>query len=642
MGFVERLGSALKVFNNEDTKNDIHTKNLGNDTPIFTPTYISHQKVKADISKGTAQRCVSLIGTALGDIEYYIEVNGERVDDHWYYEVMDSPNRFNPSWQAFINQFTASYLAYGNTLYQTIDKELIYLDWSYVEPKINNGLITRYAYRENGSIYYISPEDAIHIKDLSIGSFAKTSLYGVASRYKAAEEYIKAEAKLIAYTDSEFDTGGVVPTLITTQTGEARPEKKTMESLKATLRNIYGGEHQSIFAEGAKIENFSKNNELIKGGFKEGISKALSQNIATQFGVPYIILNGDFNIGKDNARTVVNFFYGNTITPLANTFCEYMSEWIRSVDRRRDIKLTFTPPIYQDAEDVRESQRFEWEAEDRERMLSNPTENVERSIKKKSTENIDDWWQRKNSFLDEGIKELEKPLKIWFDELEDVILDRVDETLKNADHLTETKILGALFDRIYKRLVELASPVLSKFVISVISNIDEIADEPTVYSNEAEASVRESLELMKKPVETIDKEIDRLIKETILESPDDLKARIKEKIKGKFSDVYTESRIDLIATQSATVAKNSATRKVYQKRGWKMQWVSQRDKRVRPSHKKLDGTIIEPDGVFQIEGVTVNDDGTEDTVTHNGLYPGDPDLPPEESMRCRCDIKAVR
>jgi len=53
------------------------------------------------------------------------------------------------------------------------------------------------------------------------------------------------------------------------------------------------------------------------------------------------------------------------------------------------------------------------------------------------------------------------------------------------------------------------------------------------------------------------------------------------------------------------------------------EWVTEKDERVRPSHRRLHGVRVRPGKAFPVGG-------------HHAYYPGDPGLPPKERCNCRC------
>lgn len=60
----------------------------------------------------------------------------------------------------------------------------------------------------------------------------------------------------------------------------------------------------------------------------------------------------------------------------------------------------------------------------------------------------------------------------------------------------------------------------------------------------------------------------------------------------------------------------------------KKQWLAAKDSRVRDTHARLDGQIVDVDKPFVIDGKEI-------------MYPGDPSAPPEEVYNCRCTLKYI-
>lgn len=89
---------------------------------------------------------------------------------------------------------------------------------------------------------------------------------------------------------------------------------------------------------------------------------------------------------------------------------------------------------------------------------------------------------------------------------------------------------------------------------------------------------------------------------------------------------YWQTRAERIARTETTGAYNAgATYALQQERVQRKEWLATHDARTRPEHAAADGQIVPVNHMFQVGGFAA-------------WCPGDPNLPPELSIHCRCAI----
>ncbi len=95
----------------------------------------------------------------------------------------------------------------------------------------------------------------------------------------------------------------------------------------------------------------------------------------------------------------------------------------------------------------------------------------------------------------------------------------------------------------------------------------------------------------------------------------------------RFAEAYRAARIARTETQ---IAANAGNFEGYAQAGVdQIKWLSSRDVKVRPSHKEMDGEIVDAGDPFIVgDGAML-------------LYPCDPYGPPEEVINCRCTARAI-
>jgi HK97 family phage portal protein len=112
------------------------------------------------------------------------------------------------------------------------------------------------------------------------------------------------------------------------------------------------------------------------------------------------------------------------------------------------------------------------------------------------------------------------------------------------------------------------------------------------------------------------------------ESVDQLAARIDH-----LFDVTWANRAETVARTEVIAAHNHSYRAVLDAGAAaglveEIEWVSTRDQRTRPDHREVDGQRIPPNGRFDVGGELL-------------AYPGDPNGSPENTINCRCTIRAL-
>lgn len=92
----------------------------------------------------------------------------------------------------------------------------------------------------------------------------------------------------------------------------------------------------------------------------------------------------------------------------------------------------------------------------------------------------------------------------------------------------------------------------------------------------------------------------------------------------------SQQRGALIARTETHGAANNGTNEAAKATGLKLkkEWVSVGDDRTRSDHAELDGVVVDQDQPFNVGG-------------SYGMFPGDPALPADQSINCRCVISHI-
>jgi hypothetical protein len=153
------------------------------------------------------------------------------------------------------------------------------------------------------------------------------------------------------------------------------------------------------------------------------------------------------------------------------------------------------------------------------------------------------------------------------------------------------------------------------------------------FTKEIEKVLKDAGKLDKKTLDTLNKEINDLVNKAKSNNPNlsrkDLITEIANIVNNKFDLVYKQSRVKMIGRTVATFTSESSKSETAKKYKFKLQWISERDKRVRISHRRADGQIQNEKGKFKI--------GQFETS-----HPCGEGLPAGEVVNCRCVTRGIR
>lgn len=109
---------------------------------------------------------------------------------------------------------------------------------------------------------------------------------------------------------------------------------------------------------------------------------------------------------------------------------------------------------------------------------------------------------------------------------------------------------------------------------------------------------------------------------------------IAEQLQEQFGSVLgSPARVRRIARTTATAATAGSQRITWETAGFKVVWLSQRDSKVRPAHRALDGKEVDADGLFRYTD--------ENGRVVEGSYPANMSTA-GGSVNCRCYLRPIR
>lgn len=165
--------------------------------------------------------------------------------------------------------------------------------------------VSHYTY--NNDVRKFTPDEIIHIKDLSA-----ESIYRGSSRLEAADRNIKILFKMQDFQEGFFDNGAITGVIITTEnTLSTAAKERTIAYWQQKYSSKNGARRPLILDSGMKPEPFGNTN------FKEmdfDVSiKTHDTKILKALGVPPLLLDGGNNA---NISPNLRLFYLETIMPL--------------------------------------------------------------------------------------------------------------------------------------------------------------------------------------------------------------------------------------------------------------------------------------------------------------------------------------
>lgn len=181
---------------------------------------------------------------------------------------------------------------------------------------------------------------------------------------------------------------------------------------------------------------------------------------------------------------------------------------------------------------------------------------------------------------------------------------------------------------------EIKDEATSQAITSIMrtANDMDIQLAVTDYDKEITEMVNYQVELVKESVFNTHTDLKAKVT-NLLQTPDlnkdDLTKLVLDETSQYFDDVYTQSKATQIVQNTSTYIENKSKYDIAVKRNLKKVWVTRRDRKVRPSHARLDGVVLNPNGTFTL---------TSGANTNTARFPKDTGDPGED-VNCRCLLR---
>lgn len=210
------------------------------------------------------------------------------------------------------------------------------------------------------------------------------------------------------------------------------------------------------------------------------------------------------------------------------------------------------------------------------------------------------------------------------------------------------KNLTTLFNvkRAIERIIKKTRPILLNLTVSSTIESLEVVDTEYIAESWFERNARISKQYSERISESINT-LDENLKDDVRRSLARDASRSREQqledllndTQHKFDNYYTKSRAESIATTNTNAVDNAIKRDSWKEAGAiELEWITEGDDRVRPSHEAMDGTTTKIDSEFRIEVYDSKGNPTGEFVTAPHPAGGST---ASEDVNCRCTMRPV-
>ncbi len=275
---------------------------------VYTDTSLSYYQAFEKIE--TVNRGVNMIVSACAGLDFDVKESKPGVIKNMRSKALVNLLNFSPnpyqSQQEFRTHIFTDFLLEGNIFLYWDGVHLYHLPASQVQVVPDSKTFVK-EYTYNGGEQKFTPEEIIHIKDLSAAS-----IYRGSSRLSAAARNIKIMYKMQEFQESFFDNGALTGIIITTDNSlstQAKEKTQAYWQTKYSLKN--GAKRPIILDNGLKPHSLGENN--FKDMDFDNSIKTHDTKILKALGVPSLLLDGGNNA---NISPNLRLFYLETILPI--------------------------------------------------------------------------------------------------------------------------------------------------------------------------------------------------------------------------------------------------------------------------------------------------------------------------------------
>lgn len=617
--------------------------------------------------KGTVFACLQHRANALSNLDfksyrqkdYSLE---EQSQSHWTNELLKNPNPYFTRSQVF--SYIENWLSInGNSFIWTptngyrVPLQMWVLNPTRVRViKGSDNFIDGYIYQsaQEGNIA-IPEKEMIHLARIHPASrpeeIVGMNIFGV-GLVTAALEYANIDGEVSEYLARLFKNN-TVPPLIAKYPD--RYDDDEWQRLKARWNEeLPDYKLRALLAGGLQLELPPKG-ELSIG--YDSVSQDTRSQIAQVFGVPPGMLTGEYQ-NRATAEVQWAIFRQNTIDPEAKYIAE---EFTRHFKRWEDDVLINVDEFQYD-DPMLEMQREEFELKwgiktinearadrgyDRistgdspmiaggfvpldsivftrsnveQKQLASFSDHVIQSLDQEYvTADIKDiFWRKFDLLTEDNAIAIQNIVDQAMLSLQEQVFEKID---LNLTDLTDIQMTDEQYAEIQATISESCDVIKQELAIQLGVNVEDsmaISEYVDRISLESAEKIRDSIDNVAKS------EIVDVVRRNSTLPPDQLRQLLLNKFQ-----YLTTSRASTIARTTSANVTSGVQFTTYRENGFKMMWLSQRDSKVRPSHRKLDGTFPNSSGMFIVDGEQTN------RPLGNGLKAS-------SAINCRCQLFPVK
>lgn len=624
---------------------------------------------------GTVFACLQMRANGLMsvDMQSYRELNWEKeelANSHWINRLLSNPNPYFTTSQ-IMKGISNWYDVNGNVFLwtPTLGHDVPLQMWVLNPTRMRvvrggDNFIKKYVYQSaNDGAFEIPENEICHIANIFPSSSKPDELIGMnifgRGLVSAVLPYAQIDGEVSGYLQRLFANNAVPPLVVTsTENVDAELWQSLKEQWNEALPNY---KLRALLSGGL---NMSLPPEMQIGISYDSVSKDVRAQIAQVFGVPSGMLTGEFQ-NRATAEVQYAVFRQQTIDPVAIYIAEELTRHFRRFEN--DVLIQAQAYEFADIDSQIKQEEFELKYgiktindARRERgydsinggdvpMLVNglvpidtvvnmPQPQIQKSFESKkkilvksypllTSESRAESWRQYDEMSQSIAEELKTTVESFVDAFSKEALTAFENGngLQGTMNLTEEQ-LQELTETVNNTTNQVMQEVLAEFGLGnedLSGEFGQQLQQMSIDLNEnISASIEESMDVMKS--EVID---------TVAKNATQPKEVIADILKNKFATL-AKSRANAIAQTTATSVTTGTQKGVFTSMGIKSMWNSRRDGRVRPSHRKMDGQVMNEQGWFEFPDGTMIDRPA-------GRSQGGRKVKAENVVNCRCYLFPV-
>ena len=637
--------------------------------------------------RGTVFACLQHRANALSATKFntYKESNFERSElgaDHWAARLLSNPNPYFVRSQIY--SYIENWLSInGNAFIWTptngyhVPLQMWVLNPTRVRIiKGSEKFIDGYVYQsaQDGNIA-IPEKEMIHLARIHPAArpeeIVGMNILGV-GLVTAALEYANIDREVSNYLQRLF-RNNTVPPLIA-----EHPDTVDME----TWVKIRDGWNEALpdFKLRALLHGGMKLNVPPKGELTIGydaVSKDTRSQIAQVFGVPPGMLTGEFQ-NKATAEVQFSIFRQNTIDPEALYIAEELTRHFRRFED--DVLIEAEPYLLRDVDaelkqeefqlrwgiktinDARAERGFDTISGGDVPLIANgfvPLSGAITPVAKPSAPQLTakapqmpvtarsfpyntnearaEFWRNYDGLTTENEQAIAAVVRSAMNDFREKVLSEVEKGQYNLfgigiDDATAAELEATISAGVFSVSEQLAIDLEG----NAVPLTGPYGQSLSTLARESAANINESFEVIK-----------REITETLGANAGKSKKELFQIVTNAFKNTYTKQRLETIANTTAANVTSGAQLATYKRLGYTYIWLTEQDRRVRPSHARMEGREVGPDGFFEVPIIKsgITEDGTEGDIvvgyerTERPLGKG---LNASNAINCRCQLFPVK